>query len=314
MTALVVGSVALDSVATPFGSTQEALGGTATFFSLAAGLFTEVQMVGVVGTDFPESAIHLLESRRIDLAGLQRTPGETFRWVGRYDFNMNVAHTLETELNVFETFRPTIPDHYRDARLVFLGNIDPALQLDVLQQVSSPELIALDTMNFWIERKKDELTEVMRRADAIIINEAEIREYTGEYSVLRAARAMQRLGPRHVIIKRGEYGALMFSDDDIFLTPAFPTFDVRDTTGAGDSFAGGFVGYLDSRASLAVDDLRAALVYGTVMASFTVEGFSVDGLVTATPQDVSERFKRLADITHIEVPVHRPPPLIPEGV
>lgn len=314
MSTLVVGSVALDTVETPFGRAEDALGGTAVFFSLAASLFTDVRMVGVVGTDFPQRGVEMLQQRSIDISGLQRRHGETFRWVGSYDYDMNVAHTLDTRLNVFETFHPTIPDHYRDARLVFLGNIDPELQLEVLHQVRSPELTALDTMNFWIERKKDKLTDVIRNVDAVLINEGEIREYTGRYNVLQAAREIQALGPRHVVIKRGEYGALMFSGDDVFLTPAFPTFDVRDTTGAGDSFAGGFLGYLDSRPSWTSWELRSALVYGTVMASFTVQDFSIDGLLKAAHTSMAERYDRLADITRIEAPVSRPADLIPEGV
>lgn len=314
MSTLVVGSVALDTVETPFGRADEAVGGTAVFFSLAAGLYTTVQLVGVVGDDFPADAITLLRGRGVDLDGLQRRPGKTFRWVGEYDYDMNVAHTLDTRLNVFETFHPSIPERYRDADLVFLGNIDPELQLDVLSQVRSPRFTALDTMNFWIERKRDQLTDVLRRVDAVLINEGEIREYTGHYSVLRAARELQALGPRCIVIKRGEYGAVMFDGEDMFLTPAYPTFDVRDTTGAGDSFAGGFLGYLDSRPTLSTADLRAACVHGTIMASHTVEGFSVDGLLRATHDSLVERYGRLAEITRIEEHVLGEKSLVSEGV
>lgn len=314
MSTLVVGSVALDTVETPFGRADDALGGTAVYFSLAASLFTEVQLVGVVGDDFPEDAISLLENRRIDLAGLQRHEGQTFRWVGEYDYDMNVAHTLDTRLNVFEKFHPLIPEHYRDARLVFLGNIDPELQLEVLRQVRSPQFTVLDTMNFWIERKKDRLTDVIRQVDAVLINEGEIREYSGQYSVLRAAREIQALGPRCVVIKRGEYGAVMFDGEDIFLTPAYPTVDVTDTTGAGDSFAGGFLGYLGSRSSLAISELRAACVHGTIMASHAVEGFSIDGLMRASQQSMWERYGRLAEITRIEERIMEETKLVSEGV
>src|SRR5947209_5281882 len=241
VSSLVVGSVAFDTVETPFGRVDKALGGTAVFFSIAASLFTDVQLVGVVGDDFTQDAIDLLEQRGVDLAGLQRRSGETFEWVGSYDYDMNVAHTLDTRLNVFETFHPTLPEHYRDSRCVFLGNIHPLLQLEVLEQVRRPEFTALDTMNFWIKGTRDELTQVLRRVDAVLINEGEIREYTGRYNVLEAARAVQELGPRFVVLKRGEYGALLFEGDRIFASPAFPTWDVRDTTGAGDSFAGGFL-------------------------------------------------------------------------
>jgi len=299
---LVVGSVALDTVETPFGRADNVLGGTAMYFSLAASLFTDVNLVGVVGEDFPGEALQTLQERRIDLAGLQRRSGETFRWVGQYDFDMNVAHTLDTQLNVFETFHPTIPDHYRDSRFVFLGNIHPSLQLEVLAQVTKPEFVALDTMNFWISGAKDELTQVMRRVDAVIINEGEIREYTEEYNVLEAARHILELGPRYVVLKRGEYGAILFEGDRIFAAPAFPTWDVRDTTGAGDSFAGGFVGYLDSCQSLDHASFRSAVVYGSCLASFTVEDFSIRGLMKASRQSLRDRYLHLADITHIEAP------------
>ncbi|HZU14939.1 MAG TPA: PfkB family carbohydrate kinase [Chloroflexota bacterium] len=313
MSTLVVGSVALDTVQTPFGRAEEALGGTAVYFSLAAALFGDVRMVGVVGDDFPAEAIALLEQRGIDLGGLQRRPGETFRWVGAYGDDMNTAHTLDTQLNVFETFHPTLPPHYRDARLVFLGNIDPELQLDVLEQMDAPAFTALDTMNFWIDLKKDALLDVIRRVDAVLINEGELRQLTGQYNVLSAAGRVQELGPRHVVVKRGEYGALMFSGDDVAHVPAYPTYHVRDTTGAGDSFAGGFLGYLDSCSSHQLDDLRAALVYGTVMASFTVEDFSISGLRRATPESLCERYARLAEITRIVIPEVEPD-LVPEGV
>jgi sugar/nucleoside kinase (ribokinase family) len=262
-----------------------------------------VQLVGVVGDDFPPSAVEILESRGVDLSGLQRRSGETFRWVGQYDYDMNVAHTLDTRLNVFETFHPDLPQHYRDADFLFLGNIDPELQLEVLTQVRDPRLIALDTMNFWIEGKREELTRVIRRVDAVLINEGEIREYTGHYNTLEAARALLALGPRHVIVKRGEYGAVLFSGDEIFLVPAYPTWEVRDTTGAGDSFAGAFLGYLDRAGSLDAADLKAAVVYGSVVASFTVEDFSVHGLLRADEASMADRYTRLAEITRIDVPV-----------
>lgn len=315
MSTLVVGSVALDTVTTPFGTAKEALGGTAVFFSLAAGIFTDVQLVGVVGDDFPQKGFELLRGRGVDITGLQQRTGETFRWVGKYDYDMNVAHTLDTRLNVFESFHPTLPDDYRDARFVFLGNIDPDLQLEVLRQVGSPVLTALDTMNFWIEGKREALTRVIEQVDAVLINEGEIREYTGEYNILAAARALRSLGPKHVAVKRGEYGAVLFSGDDVFVVPAFPTWEVRDTTGAGDSFAGGFLGYLDARGSISAEDMRAAAVYGTILASHTVEDFSIGGLLRASPESVHVRFEQLARITHIELPVriHRRD-LVSEGV
>jgi sugar/nucleoside kinase (ribokinase family) len=315
VSSLVVGSIAIDTVETPFGKAEEALGGTAVYFALAASLFPEVQLVGVVGDDFPSSAVETLESRGVDLSGLQRRHGETFRWVGQYDFDMNVAHTLDTRLNVFETFHPTLPEHYRDARFLFLGNIDPDLQLEVLKQVRHPQLIALDTMNFWIAGKRDALTAVLRQVDTVLINEGEIREYTGRYNVLEAAREILALGPRHVVVKRGEYGAVLFSGSEIFLVPAFPTWEVRDTTGAGDSFAGAFIGYLDRCRDTRPDHLKAAVVYGTVAASFTVEDFSVNGLLRANDRSMAERYASLAAMTRIDIPValeHQT--LITEGV
>lgn len=313
MSTLVVGSVALDTVETPFGRAEEALGGTAVYFSLAASLFTPVQMVGVVGEDFPAEGVNLLRSRSIDLSGLQTQSGETFRWVGEYDFDMNVAHTLDTRLNVFESFHPTLPAEYCDARLVFLGNIDPVLQLEVLDQMRHPRLTALDTMNFWIERKKHELTDVIRRVDAVLINESEVREYTGHYNVMQAARDIQALGPRCVVVKRGEYGSLMFFDDHISVIPAYPTFNVKDTTGAGDSFAGGFMGYLDTCEALDELDVRRAAVYGTILASFTVEDFSINGLMRADDQSMRNRYSTLQDLTRIDTPVSVTPQLITEG-
>jgi sugar/nucleoside kinase (ribokinase family) len=312
---LVVGSVALDTVETPFGRAENALGGTAMFFSLAASLFTDVRLVGVIGEDFPSRGVEMLGARRIDLEGLQQRSGETFRWVGEYDYDMNVAHTLDTRLNVFETFHPSIPEHYRDSRFVFLGNIDPELQLEVLRQVEQPELTVLDTMNFWIEGKRDALTEVVRQVDVVLLNEGEIRQYTGRYNIHQAARAIQDLGPRYVVVKRGEYGAVMFAQNDYFSVPAFPTWEVRDTTGAGDSFAGGFLGYLDSCAARDHKDFRAALVFGTIVASFAVEDFSVEGLLRASERAMDERYARLADVTRIEAPVpFAQRDLITEGV
>jgi sugar/nucleoside kinase (ribokinase family) len=315
LTCLVVGSIAIDTVETPFGRAEEALGGTAVYFSVAASLFTQVLLVGVVGDDFPAEGTAMLERRGVDMAGLQRRSGRTFRWSGEYDYDMNVAHTLDTQLNVFETFHPAIPDHYRDAEFVFLGNIDPALQLEVLEQVRQPRLTVLDTMNFWINGERDNLTRVIERVDAVLINEGEIRDYSGQYNVLAAAREIQKLGPRFVVVKRGEYGSILFVDDEVFLAPAYPTFEVRDTTGAGDSFAGGFVGYLDSRSSIELLDVRAAVVHGTVLASFTVEDFSVGGLLKATAETLEHRHRRLAKMTQIESPLPlKDMHLVSEGV
>lgn len=315
MSSLVVGSVAFDTVETPFGRAENAMGGTAVYFSVAASLFTDVMLVGVVGDDFPESECAQLRDRGVDLRGLQLQHGETFRWVGEYGYDMNVAHTLDTQLNVFASFHPVLPDAYRDANFLFLGNIDPKLQMDVRRQVTSPRLVVLDTMNFWIEREPEPLLRVIREVDGVLMNEAEIRQLTGRHNLYDAARVLQEMGPRYIVAKRGEYGAVLFDRDDIFVAPAYPTWDVRDTTGAGDSFAGGFVGYLDRCGSLDHDSIRAAVVYGTVMASFTVEDFSLGGLLRATPESIDERYRRLARVSRIGEPsAFTLAALIPEGI
>lgn len=302
MTTLVVGSIALDTVETPFGVVQDVVGGTAVYFSLAASLFTDVNLVGVAGQDFPSHGIELLLRRGVDLSGLQRQPGDTFRWSGRYFDDMNVAHTRDTQLNVFESFQPELPEAYRDSDIVFLGNIDPDLQLDVLQQVRKPVLSALDTMNFWIERKRESLAQVLRAVDLILINEGEIRQFTGRRDIVQAAYTLMDLGPRYVVVKRGEYGAMMITEDALFAVPAFPTADVQDTTGAGDSFAGGFLGYLDRVGRFGPGELRTAMVYGTATASHTVEDFSVSGLLRGSHESLYERYTRLAEMTRVDLP------------
>lgn len=313
MSSLVVGSIALDTVETPFGRVRDALGGTAVYFSLAASSFTDVQVVGVVGEDFPSRHIQMLEERGCDLNGLQQRSGRTFRWVGSYDDDMNIAHTLDTQLNVFETFRPDLPGAYRGARTVFLGNIDPELQLEVLSQVEAPVLTALDTMNFWIGGKREQLTEVIRRVDTVIVNEAEARQFAGVFHIGDAARYIQSFGPRWVVIKRGEYGAAMFSPEGYFALPAFPTDTVRDTTGAGDTFAGGFMGYLDTVDHITFKERKRALVFGTIMASFAVEDFSIGGLHGATPDAVATRYEQLRTFTQIDPPAILRPALARKG-
>ncbi len=300
MSSLVVGSVALDTVDTPYGHAQEALGGTAVYFSIAASQFTDVKIVGVVGDDFPDHHLQVLQRHGCDLEGLQRKEGRTFRWVGSYDENMNIAHTLDTQLNVFESFRPELPLSYRRSRTLFLGNIDPELQLDVLEQTTSPSITALDTMNFWIERKREALEEVVRRVDVVLVNEDEARQFAGVYHIAEAARRIRAYGPHSVVIKRGEYGAVMFTDDCYFALPAFPSEEVRDTTGAGDSFAGGFLGYLDTVDTITSRELRRALAFGTVMASFTVENFSISGLQAANRSEIEARYEALRELTAIE--------------
>jgi sugar/nucleoside kinase (ribokinase family) len=300
MSLLVVGSVALDSVETPFGKRDDALGGSATYFSTAASLFAPVKLVAVVGQDFPEEHVRFLQGRGIDLTGLVRAPGRTFRWKGRYTYELNEAHTLDTQLNVFEAFSPELPAAFRDAPFVFLGNIDPVLQGRVLDQVKGPKLVAADTMNFWIRGKRKELLETLKRVDMLFVNDAEARELAGEANVVKAAQAIQKLGPQRVVIKRGEYGALLFDHDRIFAAPAMPLSEVFDPTGAGDSFAGGFLGFLSLHGGIDPRGLRQAMAVGTVVASFTVEQFSLDRLRTLTRNEVAARFAELKRITHIE--------------
>jgi sugar/nucleoside kinase (ribokinase family) len=300
MSLLVVGSVAFDSVKTPFGEAEEALGGSATYFSLASGFFNDVQMVAVVGDDFPEEEIPFLNSRNIDTEGLQRVPGKTFRWKGEYTYELNEAHTLETQLNVFETFSPEIPESYRDARYVFLGNIDPELQLSVLRQVRKPEFVGLDTMNFWIERKRDELLEVIKHVDVLTINDGEARQLTDEVNLVKAAHRILSQGPRILIIKRGEYGVLMFNGTRVFAAPAYPLEAVFDPTGAGDTFAGGMMGYLANVQTISDETLRRAIVFGSVMASFNVEDFSMNRLRKLTYREIENRFRMFKTLTHFE--------------
>jgi len=294
MSVVVVGSIALDSVKTPFGERSNALGGSATYFSYSASFFTDVKLVGVVGKDFPQEHVQLLKKRKIDLAGLQAVDGETFRWSGTYEFDLNQAKTLATHLNVFERFRPDLPENYRDAECVFLANIDPDLQLSVLRQVRRPKLVAADTMNLWISVKKQSLLEVCKRIDILILNEGEARQFTDQSSLVRAGRLIRSWGPKYVVIKKGEHGSLLFCKDKILTAPAFPLEEVFDPTGAGDTFAGGFIGYLNKKGNKLNDRLlHQALFHGTVMASFNVEDFSLERLKKVRPADIQKRLKLL---------------------
>jgi sugar/nucleoside kinase (ribokinase family) len=301
MSLVVVGSVALDSVETPFGHRQEVLGGSATYFSASASFFGPVRLVAVVGEDFPEEHVRFLESRRVDLSGLTRRAGRTFRWKGRYEYDLNTAHTLETHLNVFADFRPELPEAWRDSRWVFLGNIDPDLQRTVLDQVRRPKLVAMDTMNFWITSKRDSLLETLKRVDLLFVNDAEARQLAGESNVVRAAHAILRLGPRALVVKRGEHGALLFfSGHDVFAASAYPLPTVFDPTGAGDSFAGGFMGYLARAGQDDSGTMRRAIVVGSVLASFAVEKFSLDRLRTLEPGEIRARYAEFRQLTHFD--------------
>lgn len=289
MTVLVVGSVALDSVETPFGRADDALGGSATYFSASASHYTPVQLVGVVGSDYPMDKLNVLTNRGVDLAGLEHAEGESFRWRGRYRHDLNSAETLETRLGVFSHFKPKIPAQFKSAKYVFLGNIDPRLQIDVLSQVDKPKLVACDTMNFWIESRRPDLIELLKRVDLITLNDAEARQLTEESNLVRAARWIMKLGPKAVVIKKGEHGAFMFQGDQVFYAPAYPLESVFDPTGAGDSFAGGFMGYLAKTDDLSEANMRRAVVYGSVMGSFVVEGFSIARLLEIGPDDIAKR-------------------------
>ncbi|MBF8251330.1 MAG: adenosine kinase [Deltaproteobacteria bacterium] len=300
MSLLVVGSVAFDSVETPFGKAEEVLGGSATYFSTAASFFTDVKLVAVVGDDFPEEHVTFLKSREIDVNGLQKAIGKTFRWKGRYDFDLNQAHTLDTQLNVFASFKPQIPEVYKDAEYVFLANIDPVLQLEVLRQVRKPRLVACDTMNFWIEGKLHELKETLKHVDILTINEGEARELAKEASLVKAAKTILSFGPKTLIVKRGEYGSLMFSDAGIFAAPAYPLESVFDPTGAGDTFAGGFMGYLSNTGNLGDGNIRQAIIFGSAMASFNVEEFSLNRMKTLTYAEIEQRYKSFKRLTHFE--------------
>jgi len=303
MSLLVVGSMAFDSIRSPFGEVEKVVGGSAMYFSLAASYLAPVRLVSVVGTDFPREMIEMLASRPIDVRGLKISEGKTFHWKGFYEYDLNTAHTVATELNVFRDFAPVLPEEYRDTPHVFLGNIAPALQRDILRQVRDPKLVALDTMNYWIENSPGLLREVIGSVDILMVNEGEIRMLTGEYNLVKAARKAMEWGPSRVVIKRGEYGVLQLSDGTMFAAPAYPLETIFDPTGAGDSFAGGFMGYLASCGGkeLTEMDFRLATMYGSAIASFTVEAFSTEKLQNLTPEDISERLGSFLALTEFRV-------------
>ncbi len=300
MSLLVVGSIAFDTVKTPFGEVEEVIGGSATYFSVAASYFTDVKLVAVVGEDFGDKEKEIFNDRSIDLRGLKQNPGQTFRWKGEYGFDLNEARTLETHLNVLADFQPELPEDYRKCEWVFLGNIDPDLQSAVLDQVKDPKLVACDTMNFWIENKLEALKNTLKRVDLLVINEGEARELASEPNLVKAAAKILEMGPESIIIKRGEYGALLFSDNTIFAVPGFPLEFVYDPTGAGDSFAGGLMGYLAKCKSFKEDTIRQAIIFGSVMASYNVEAFSLNRLQDISKTDIENRFCAFKKLTHFE--------------
>lgn len=296
MSILVVGSVAFDSVKTPYGEAEESIGGSATYFSAAASFYTPVDIVAVVGRDFPRESLQFLSERHVDLSGLEVADGQTFRWAGEYEPNMNDRQTLDTQLNVFADFHPNLTDRHREQPFVFLANIDPELQSSVLHQTIHPKLIVCDTMDFWISGKREALLETLTKVDVLIINDSEARELVDDYNLARAANQILDLGPRAVVIKRGEHGATLITNGNYFSVPAFPVLTVIDPTGAGDSFAGGFVGYLAKSQDTSDTGLKNAMVHGSVMASFNVEDFSIRRLESLTQREIDLRYERFIDM------------------
>ncbi len=299
MSLLVVGSVALDSIFTPFGETADALGGSAVYFSVAASLLHPVRVVGVVGNDYPVEALEALAKRGIDWSGVERAEGESFRWKGKYSYDLQSRETLETRLGVFAAFQPKLPAGWRDAKYVFLGNIDPVLQLNVLDQIADPKLVVCDTMNYWIKSQKADLLKLLERVDILLVNDSEARELSGDWNIHRAGRWILARGPKRLVIKQGEYGALLIEPDRTFYVPAFPLEEVFDPTGAGDAFAGGFLGYLARMDSTAPAQLRRAMVYGAAMGGFAVQGFGVKGFDSVDFDQVQQRVEAFVDLTHV---------------
>ena len=299
MTLLVVGSVALDSVYTPFGETADALGGSAVYFAVAGALLHPVQVVGVVGNDYPVAQLAQLGARRIDWTGVERAEGESFRWKGKYSYDLQSRETLETRLGVFAQFRPRLLPGHESAKYIFLGNIDPELQLGVLDQVTQPRLVVCDTMNYWIQGKREALLGLLKRVDILMVNDAEARELSGDWNIHRAGRWILDRGPSRVVIKQGEYGALLIERHRTFYAPAFPLEEVFDPTGAGDAFAGGFMGYVARTGDESSDNLRRAMVYGATMGSFAVAHFGIRGLDGVGLGDVEARVAAFHDLTHV---------------
>ena len=302
MSVLVVGSLALDSIETPFGSAKDKVGGSATFISAAASYFNSpIRLVGVVGGDFPQEGIDFLERRNVDLEGLQVIrEGKTFRWAGRYHYDLNERDTLSTDLNVFEKFDPVIPEKYRKNNIICLGNIDPVLQRRVLDQLEKPRFVVCDTMNYWIERKNEELRETLKQINVLILNDSEARLLSHEPNLFKAGRAIRQMGPSVVIVKKGEHGALVLTEQLVFSAPAYPMENIFDPTGAGDAFAGGFVGWLARTDDMSEENLKRAVIYGSTLASFCVEKFGVDGLADLTYLSIQDRFRQFRELSRFD--------------
>lgn len=304
MSLLVVGTVAFDAIETPFGKTDKIIGGAATYISLAASYFTKkINLVSVVGDDFPKSAINTLHQHSVDTKGLEILPGQkTFFWSGRYHTDMNTRDTLVTELNVLADFNPKIPESYQDCEFLMLGNLTPAVQLQVIKQLRNrPKLIVLDTMNFWMDIALPELKEVLKQVDVLTINDAEARQLSGEYSLVKAAQKILQMGPKYLIVKKGEHGALLFNKEQVFFAPALPLEDVFDPTGAGDSFAGGFIGYLAQSKDVSFDNLKRGIIFGSAMASYCVEKFGTERLIGLSQQQVDERVQEFIDLVQFDI-------------
>jgi len=289
--------VAIDSVQTPFGKREEALGGSATYFSMAASFFSRVNIVATVGADFPRKYLSLFKSKNIGTEGLHIAKGKTFRWKGRYDYDLNTAHTVYTHLNVFQDFKPEVPRDLKDSKFVFLANIDPELQYNVLKQVRKPKLVACDSMNYWLEHKKKEFETLLDKVDIILLNDSEARQFTGESNLIRAAKIIISFGPRAVIIKKGEHGVIYFSKNTHFIAPAYLLETVYDPTGAGDTFAGGMIGFLSKAGTLTEANIRKSVIYGSILASFAVEDFSVDRMLEISMEDINARYRHFNEIT-----------------
>jgi sugar/nucleoside kinase (ribokinase family) len=301
MSLLVVGSIALDSIFTPFGETADALGGSAVYFSIAGSLLHPVQVVGVIGNDYPVAELERLAPRGIDWSGVEHADGESFRWKGKYSYDLQSRETLETRLGVFADFQPKLPDAFRSARFLFLGNIDPELQLGVLSQVREPTLVVCDTMNYWIQSKKASLMDLLQRVDVLMVNDSEARELSGDWNIHRAGRWILARGPSRVVIKQGEHGALLIEPSRTFYVPAFPLENVFDPTGAGDAFAGGFMAYLARTGSVSEQNIRRAMVVGATMGSYAVEQFGIRGFERVTLADVESRMRAFQDLTHVSL-------------
>ena len=306
MSLLVVGSVALDSIHTPFGETADALGGSANFFAVAASLLAPVQVVGVVGNDYPFHELEKLAARGIDWSGVERVEGESFRWRGKYSYDLQSRETLETRLGVFADFKPKLPEAFRSPQYLFLGNIHPELQLEVLQSVPRPKLVVADTMNYWINGTKPQLMELLKHVDLLMVNDSEARELSGDWNVHRAGKWILAHGPKMVVIKQGEYGAMLISPGKTFYVPAFPLEEVFDPTGAGDAFAGGFMGWVARTGNVSETNLRRAMVYGSVMGSVAVQAFSIKGFEGVTLAEIDRRAEAFRDLTHIPLAEQMP--------